>query len=112
MSVLLLLLLSVPRTIALAPLTASSSISSSTFRLAAGALQSQDPEVWGIIDLEYQRQFSGLELIASENFVSAAVLEALGSCMTNKYSEGLPGARSITTAIIALITYLCLTPRL
>lgn len=39
------------------------------------------------------RQVSGLELIASENFTSRAVMTAVGSCMTNKYSEGLPGAR-------------------
>src|SRR5687768_6116309 len=42
---------------------------------------------------EQLRQFSGLELIASENFTSLAVMEALGSCLTNKYSEGLPGKR-------------------
>jgi hypothetical protein len=42
---------------------------------------------------EKVRQFEGLELIASENFTSAAVMECLGSCLTNKYSEGLPGQR-------------------
>jgi len=42
---------------------------------------------------EKQRQFEGLELIASENFTSRAVMEANGSCLTNKYSEGLPGKR-------------------
>eukprot|EP01038_Epipyxis_sp_PR26KG_P006962 gene6962-9517_t len=52
-----------------------------------------DAEVWSIINKEYYRQKCGIELIASENFVSADVLRALGSCMTNKYSEGLPGAR-------------------
>ena len=46
-----------------------------------------------LIDAEELRQRSGIELIASENFASAAVREALGSCLTNKYSEGLPGAR-------------------
>lgn len=56
-------------------------------------LKSCDPEVWDIINKEYNRQYRGIELIASENFCSAAVMEALGSCMTNKYSEGLPGAR-------------------
>lgn len=56
-------------------------------------LATSDPEVWSIINNEHKRQFDGIELIASENFVSAAVMEALGSCMTNKYSEGLPGAR-------------------
>jgi len=57
------------------------------------ALASADPEVFGLIEAEAQRQRDGLELIASENFVSAEVREALGSVFTNKYSEGLPGAR-------------------
>ena len=58
-----------------------------------GELNEQDPEVWGILNDEYERQRTGIELIASENFCSTAVMEALGSCMTNKYSEGQPGAR-------------------
>lgn len=57
------------------------------------SLQDSDTEVFNIISSEQNRQFNGVELIASENFVSKAVLQALGSCMTNKYSEGLPGAR-------------------
>ena len=57
------------------------------------ALDISDPEVWGIINDEWNRQFKGIEMIASENFASKAVMQALGSCMTNKYSEGLPGAR-------------------
>ncbi|EPS97394.1 hypothetical protein FOMPIDRAFT_1166487 [Fomitopsis schrenkii] len=52
-----------------------------------------DPEVKNIIDKETWRQFSGLELIASENLTSQAVMEANGSILTNKYSEGLPNAR-------------------
>ncbi|KAI0088178.1 glycine hydroxymethyltransferase [Irpex rosettiformis] len=52
-----------------------------------------DPEVQNIIDKETWRQFSGLELIASENLTSRATMEANGSILTNKYSEGLPGAR-------------------
>lgn len=52
-----------------------------------------DPEMFKIIELEKRRQFRGLELIASENFTSRAVMEAMGSCLTNKYSEGLPGKR-------------------
>ncbi|KZT70433.1 SHMT-domain-containing protein [Daedalea quercina L-15889] len=52
-----------------------------------------DPEVKNIIDKETWRQFSGLELIASENLTSLAVMEANGSILTNKYSEGLPNAR-------------------
>jgi len=56
-------------------------------------LSEVDPEVQKIIDNETYRQFSGLELIASENLTSLAVMEANGSILTNKYSEGLPGAR-------------------
>ncbi|MFN8588060.1 MAG: serine hydroxymethyltransferase [Candidatus Eisenbacteria bacterium] len=56
-------------------------------------LQSQDPEVAKAIAAERGRQGSFLELIASENFVSDAVLEAQGSVLTNKYAEGLPGKR-------------------
>src|SRR5882672_5441202 len=52
-----------------------------------------DPEVARLIRDETRRQAEGLELIASENFVSEAVLEAAGSCLTNKYAEGLPGKR-------------------
>lgn len=61
--------------------------------LTGETLKNADSEVWGIIDNEWNRQSRGIELIASENFASRAVMEALGSCMTNKYSEGLPGAR-------------------
>ena len=60
---------------------------------ARASLQSADTEVYSIIGDEWDRQFRGIELIASENFISRAVMEALGSCMTNKYSEGLPHAR-------------------
>jgi glycine hydroxymethyltransferase len=56
-------------------------------------LSELDPEVASIIEKEKDRQFRGLELIASENFTSRAVMEAVGSCLTNKYSEGLPGKR-------------------
>jgi glycine hydroxymethyltransferase len=52
-----------------------------------------DPEIAAAIDHEAQRQHEGLELIASENFVSEAVLEAAGSVFTNKYAEGYPGKR-------------------
>src|SRR3990172_4293027 len=57
------------------------------------ALKEFDPEVYEAIRLETQRQEWKLELIASENFVSEAVLEAAGSVMTNKYAEGYPGKR-------------------
>jgi len=56
-------------------------------------LHSADPDVWEAIRLEAGRQASQLELIASENFVSRAVLEAMGTVFTNKYAEGLPGKR-------------------
>ncbi|XP_031103361.1 serine hydroxymethyltransferase 3, chloroplastic [Ipomoea triloba] len=56
-------------------------------------LSEADPEVRSIINKEKDRQFRSLELIASENFTSRAVMEAVGSCLTNKYSEGLPGKR-------------------
>ena len=53
-------------------------------------LKQFDPEISAIIDREKRRQMSQIELIASENFVSEAVLEALGSVLTNKYAEGYP----------------------
>src|SRR2546426_240550 len=56
-------------------------------------LAETDPEIAGAIRDELHRQNSGLELIASENFVSRAVMEAAGSVMTNKYAEGYPGKR-------------------
>ena len=56
-------------------------------------LRESDPEVFSAIDDELRRQRSSIELIASENFVSMAVLEAVGSPLTNKYAEGLPGKR-------------------
>src|SRR5436190_21836243 len=56
-------------------------------------LAQADPEVASLIRQETERQANGLELIASENYVSEAVLEALGSPLTNKYAEGLPGKR-------------------
>src|SRR5437868_2771082 len=57
------------------------------------ALRDGDPEIAGLIEEEIARQNEGIELIASENFVSPAVLEAMGSPLTNKYAEGLPGKR-------------------
>jgi glycine hydroxymethyltransferase len=56
-------------------------------------LAESDPQVAAAIDNEVRRQHEGLELIASENFVSEAVLEAMGSVFTNKYAEGYPGKR-------------------
>ena len=57
------------------------------------SLAEVDPQIAGAIDNEVRRQHEGLELIASENFVSEAVLEAMGSVFTNKYAEGSPGKR-------------------
>jgi len=57
------------------------------------ALEKNDPEVYNIVKNEKSRQRGGLELIASENFASKAVLDALGSCLNDKYSEGYPGVR-------------------
>jgi glycine hydroxymethyltransferase len=52
-----------------------------------------DQQIFDIIEREHQRQLKGIELIASENFVSDQVMKAMGSCLTNKYAEGYPGHR-------------------
>jgi glycine hydroxymethyltransferase len=56
-------------------------------------LRDEDPTIYGLIEAEYNRQRDKVELIASENYVSQAVLEAVGSILTNKYAEGYPGKR-------------------
>ena len=56
-------------------------------------IKSRDPELYGAMEGELQRQRDHIELIASENFTSRAVMEAMGSHLTNKYAEGYPGAR-------------------
>lgn len=53
----------------------------------------KDPEIFNLIEEEHQRQLRGMELIASENFVSDEVMQAMGSYLTNKYAEGYPGKR-------------------
>ena len=53
----------------------------------------QDSTIFSLIEKEYQRQHRGMELIASENYVSEQVMRAMGSCLTNKYAEGYPGKR-------------------
>ena len=53
----------------------------------------KDSVIFDIIEKERQRQLKGIELIASENFVSDQVMQAMGSCLTNKYAEGYPGHR-------------------
>jgi glycine hydroxymethyltransferase len=59
----------------------------------ARPLSDVDPDIYNAIQHEVERQHSGLELIASENFTSEAILEATGSVFTNKYAEGYPGKR-------------------
>ena len=61
--------------------------------MADRCLKESDPELYEMIQREKQRQIGCLELIASENFTSKSVMECLGSCLTNKYSEGKPHAR-------------------
>lgn len=53
----------------------------------------RDQVIFDLIEREHQRQLKGMELIASENFVSDEVMQAMGSYLTNKYAEGLPGKR-------------------
>ena len=53
----------------------------------------RDRHIFQLIETEYRRQLKGIELIASENFVSNQVMQAMGSVLTNKYAEGYPGAR-------------------
>ncbi len=57
------------------------------------ALPASDSEVFEILSGEAEREWEGLELIPSENYVSESVLEALGTLLTNKYAEGTPGRR-------------------
>src|SRR5437868_1527562 len=74
-------------------ITAAPVKSAARVAMPEGRLATSDPEIARFIDLEVDRQRHGLELIASENFVSPAVLEAMGTPLTNKYAEGLPGKR-------------------
>jgi glycine hydroxymethyltransferase len=69
------------------------STAASTHRFFSAPLAETDPELAAAIRAEFDRQQDGIELIASENIVSAAVLEAQGSVLTNKYAEGYPGRR-------------------
>jgi glycine hydroxymethyltransferase len=62
-------------------------------RLYIDQLKVSDPEIFAFITRETARQLEGINMIASENYASLAVLGALGSPLTNKYSEGLPGRR-------------------
>lgn len=75
----------------------------------ADTLDVADPELFDLIVKEKDRQNKGLEMIASENFTSKAVLQALSSCLHNKYSEGLPGTRySLQLFGFTFCSYVCL----
>jgi glycine hydroxymethyltransferase len=69
------------------------STSDSTYEFRRRSLHDVDPDTFNLIQRETERQEYGLEMIPSENFVSEAVLEAMGSVLTNKYAEGQPGKR-------------------
>ncbi|MFL6569062.1 MAG: serine hydroxymethyltransferase [Chthoniobacterales bacterium] len=73
--------------------TASASGATSGGTQAGGGLRKVDPEIFDSIQAEEKRQRENIELIASENFTSRAVMEAQGSCLTNKYAEGYPAKR-------------------
>ncbi|CAA9210254.1 MAG: Serine hydroxymethyltransferase [uncultured Chthoniobacterales bacterium] len=73
--------------------TAGGSAASSSGAQMGGGLRKTDPEIFDTIAAEEKRQRENIELIASENFTSRAVMEAQGSCLTNKYAEGYPGKR-------------------
>ena len=60
---------------------------------ASASIAELDPELWAAMEGERRRQHDKIELIASENYTAAAVMEAQGSWLTNKYAEGLPGKR-------------------
>ena len=68
-------------------------ISPASDRFFSASLSETDPELADALQAELVRQQDGIELIASENIVSLAVLEAQGSVLTNKYAEGYPGRR-------------------
>ena len=73
------------------------------------SLKETDPELYDLINEEKERQYTGFELIASENFTSQAVMDCLGSCLTNKYSEGQVGKRYYGgNDVIDKIEYLCI----
>src|ERR1700730_15560611 len=74
-------------------MSASQSAKTADEGLFSASLAASDPEIADVIALELGRQRDEIELIASENIVSRAVLEAQGSVLTNKYAEGLPGKR-------------------
>ncbi len=70
----------------------------------------RDEVIFDIIAREKQRQLKGIELIASENFVSDQVMEAMGSVLTNKYAEGYPGTHSWVLTSTTVATFLTVLP--
>lgn len=73
-------------------------------------LKDVDPEIYNLVLKEQKRQITCLEFIASENFTSNAVMQANGSCLTNKYAEGLPGARYYGgTEVVDQVENLCIS---
>ena len=75
------------------PMDPPPTATSSDLPVSRPALSEADPEIFAAIKSEYARQHDNIELIASENFTSRAVMEAQGSCLTNKYAEGYPHKR-------------------
>ena len=73
--------------------TADPSLAARSIWTGKQHVSESDPVLFSLLQEEKRRQIEGLELIASENFTSQAVLDCLGSCLTNKYSEGYPGQR-------------------
>ena len=80
--------------LALMRIFSQTSLSQTQDQCLAQPLEQEDPEVFELIEREKNRQWRGLELIASENFTSRAVMEANASAFTNKYSEGMSVGRS------------------
>ena len=68
-------------------------------------LEEHDPDLFDLIEKEKFRQWTGLELIASENLTSKAVMTCLGSCLTNKYSEGYPGKHFFQLSFLFLVCF-------
>lgn len=75
------------------PATAPGMVRFASFFMGTESMAQDDPDMWHLVQEEKMRQKKGMELIASENFCTRSGLEALGSCLNNKYSEGYPGAR-------------------
>ncbi len=74
-------------------MTTQATLENAASASASSAIAKADPQIWNLIESERKRQETTLEMIASENHVSPAVMAAAGTCLTNKYAEGYPGAR-------------------